>query len=397
MHVIVVGAGLTGLQSALHLLKDSVEVTLIEAARAPCQGASYCAAASINDPEPMPLAPAAGLLARLRAMTGNTTNLVFGSGTAMRHAGFIAAMTAARNPERFEKRREVFATLARESMQLLHADAEREGFVLQESAGTFLVHDTPVTGDGVLTPEAAFEREPALLEASSVAAVTPSEATTWSVSFYAKQLREHLVSRGVRILCNRRVTGLLSDGSRTVGVEAGETIRANAVLIAAGTGAVDLLPDAAYGGVALAPLTRAVFNIELSVDQGRVRRAIKTADGRTIVPLDAFLRLLGRWHLGTPEQCDLDAEYKALWSLGVRLLPHAASWSGGRYLKGTVLSSPDGLPLVGASAYPGLYLNIAGGLHTSDFAPSYARAAADAILGRENALLEELAWTRFSR
>ena len=49
--------------------------------------------------------------------------------------------------------------------------------------------------------------------------------------------------------------------------------------------------------------------------------------------------------------------------MGVKLFPAATDWSQGRYLSHTVLSSPDGLPVAGASGMPGLHLSIAGGIH----------------------------------
>ena len=68
MHVIVVGAGLTGLQSALSLIEKGAEVTLVEALRSPCQGASFSCAGLLGDETPALIAPEAGRLARLRAM-----------------------------------------------------------------------------------------------------------------------------------------------------------------------------------------------------------------------------------------------------------------------------------------------------------------------------------------
>ena len=180
------------------------------------------------------------------------------------------------------------------------------------------------------------------------------------------------------------------------GIDCTTPLEADAGVVTAGLSSPDILPIECYGNVPLAPLTRAVYNVDLIADHRRVRHAVQSDDGRMIVPLDNFLRLIGHWYLGSPEQCDMDAEYQALWAMGVKLLPQAANWSQGRYLNGSVLSSPDGLPIVGASTRPGLYLNIAGGIHGGDFVCAYADATADAVLGHENPLLQPLSWSRFT-
>lgn len=333
MHAAVVGAGLTGLQTALSLVRKGADVTVIEAQRAPCQGASYCAGAVLGDPAPAPIARPAGRLARLKALASNTSELVYGSGAAVRHPSFISAMTAC--------------------------------------------------------------REPALYAATDVGSFSFSRATTWSVSYYAKQLREHLAEAGVKILCSRKATGLISDNGRICGVAADEPVRADAVVVACGTGALEILPEHAYGGVSLAPVTRSVLNVSLSGDACVMRHAVRTPEGRIALPLDTFVRIMGRWHLGAQEHCPVDKEYKALWEMGVKLFPAATDWSQGRYLSHTVLSSPDGLPVAGASGMPGLHLSIAGGIHGADFCTAVADVVSDGVLGRENPFSERLSWRRF--
>lgn len=100
-----------------------------------------------------------------------------------------------------------------------------------------------------------------------------------------------------------------------------------------------------------------------------MRHAVRTPEGRIALPLDTFVRIMGRWHLGAQEHCPVDKEYKALWEMGVKLFPAATDWSQGRYLSHTVLSSPDGLPVAGASGMPGLHLSIA----AASTAPTSAR------------------------
>ena len=206
MHAAVVGAGLTGLQTALSLVRKGADVTVIEAQRAPCQGASYCAGAVLGDPAPAPIARPAGRLARLKALASNTSELVYGSGAAVRHPSFISAMTACREPARCEARDALAAELSEASTSMLRAEAQEHGFILQESAGTIIV--SPEAGEASpATLEDVTAIEPSLYAATDVGSFSFSRATTWSVSYYAKQLREHLAEAGVKILCSRKATG----------------------------------------------------------------------------------------------------------------------------------------------------------------------------------------------
>lgn len=396
MHAAVVGAGLTGLQTALSLVRKGADVTVIEAQRAPCQGASYCAGAVLGDPAPAPIARPAGRLARLKALASNSSELVYCSGTAVRHAGFISAMTACREPARCEARNALAAELSEVSTSMLRAEAQEHGFILQESAGTIIV--SPKADDASpATLEDVTAIEPSLYAATDVGSFSFSRATTWSVSYYAKQLREHLSEAGVKILCSRKATGLISGNGRICGVAADEPVRADAVIVACGTGALEILPEHAYGSVPLAPITRSVLNVSLSGDACVMRHAVRTPEGRIALPLDTFVRIMGRWHLGAQEHCPIDEEYKALWEMGVKLFPTATDWSQGRYLSHTVLSSPDGLPVAGASDMPGLHLSIAGGIHGADFCTAVADVVSDGVLGRENPFSERLSWRRFGR
>ena len=43
-----------------------------------------------------------------------------------------------------------------------------------------------------------------------------------------------------------------------------------------------------------------------------MRHAVRTPEGRIALPLDTFVRIMGRWHLGAQEHCPVDKEYKAL-------------------------------------------------------------------------------------
>jgi D-amino-acid dehydrogenase len=394
MHAIVVGAGLTGLQTAFALHEQGAEVTLVEALSAPCQGASYSCAAMIGEREPELPAPASGGLARFRAHTSSTEGLLYSSGEALRHPGFVNALTALREEKAHAERAALAAKVAEHSSAMLRAIAERCGFELQESAGELTAVEKAEDGEKPVPLETLLPIEPSLYAAQGYAGFIVGRAATWSVSYYAKQLKEYLLERGVTILCGRKATGLLLADGHATGVAAGEPVRGDAVVVTAGLR--DLVPADAYGSVPTAPVNRSLYNVELFASAHRVRHTLRDREGRTAAPLDAFLRLMGRWHLGDPDEETSEKEYKDLWNLGIRLFPEAADWRGGRYLTFSVLSSPDGMPIAGGTKIPGLFLNAAGGMHGADFCAPAADAAACAALGRECELGDALSYKRFA-
>ena len=114
-----------------------------------------------------------------KALASNTSELVYGSGAAVRHPSFISAMTACREPARCEARDALAAELSEASTSMLRAEAQEHGFILQESAGTIIV-----------SPEAG-EASPATLE--DVTAIEPSLYAATDVGSFSILARDHLV------------------------------------------------------------------------------------------------------------------------------------------------------------------------------------------------------------
>lgn len=401
MRVIVVGAGLTGLQTAYALASSpDVSVTLIEALNAPCQGASYSCAAVLGAARPSPIVPAKRRWRRVQAGPGESTGLNYSAGALLRYPRFLAQLNRCRLPDAALPRQKKMAEWAVRSADMLRSSALLSDFELQEGAGTLIIGpaDAAREAEQAKILDHVLDVEPSLFAANDISILACDRATSWSVSYYAKQLKEHLLAGNTDILNARRVTGLTVDNGVCTGVMTADgKIPADAVVVAAGTGATALVPKKLLGGAAVAPITRSLVNVRLRSSAMRIRHAIADRHGRLAAPLDDFLRIMGRWYLGSTDRLtrEIQDEYKSLWDFGVRVFPDLAHWSHARYISQTVLATPDGLPLVGATAMKGLYLNIAGGLHGADFAPVYALAAADAVLGRESGDLAALSVERF--
>ena len=393
MQVVVVGAGVTGLMSAFVLTQRKHQVTVLEARSSPCQEASYSCSGTLGDPTPTLLASPTSDTGHL----GSEAPLVYGSSAFLKHPHFIRKLLQNKDAALYASRLALFQELSVLSTDQYRQFCAQEGFTLQESAGTLLATRAshPHEGPSSAPLEQWLQIEPALYAVSPQTHWQFSRATSWSISYFAKQLKEWLLEHGVNLLSNQAVTDFIVEGERAVGVKtATQTLHADAIVVAAGLGSTPFLKRLKLK-CPLVTLTRCFSNTLLLNDTPRLRHAVKDTEGYHLAPLDDFLRIQGRWFLGDETEFDRENEYKALWETAMYFVPELAQWNNTRYLSQKVLSTPDGLALVGASPVLGVYLNMAGGIHGADYAPVYAQTLADAIEGNDSPYLSALSPMRF--
>ena len=396
MHILVVGAGLMGLTASLKLIQNGHQVTLIEALSSACQKASYSSAGYMGLTTPHLMGEPADRLTRVGARRHSNEGLIYGSREALKYLSFVNELAKERRPERIERRRAVREAIAQNASLKLRQEAEHLQFDCQESAGSFVINPRD-PGEHPVTLETVLPIEPSLYAAQNVERLLIQRSATWSSSYYARQLKDYLVSHGVTLLVHHPVKGLIRQDGRFVGVatEKGNVI-GEAVVLANGLELLDLLPTEAAKHLILAPITRSVLNLKLAGEATQPRHSFEDNEGRVIAPLGDFVRLMGRWLLGHVDELKLDDEYKALWSMGIALLPEAADWSKGQYLAQSVLTTPDGLALAGATNCPGLYLHSAGGWHGADFSSVSSEVLAASIDQKPHPLSEAFNPCRFA-
>ncbi len=385
MQVLVVGAGITGLMTAYALFSRGIRVTLLEGRPSPCQGASYSCSGLIGDAEP-------------QLLSSPNTSLVYGAGLVFQHPIFAHLMKKSRSEEHAAELNRLTKIFSDASIAWLRQHSESEGFLLQESAGTLIAQSdqNKTTSEHEEIPlDMWLQVEPSLYGVKPGTSFQVSRSVSWSISYFAKQLKEWLLEHEVPILNNQLVTDFVISEGRCRGVKtATETFKADAVVIASGLGAQALL-KAAKIKFPMLPLTRCVLNTTLFGDAMRIRHAIIDPDGFLLSPLEDFLRVQGRWYLGLEDDFDRDAEYRALWEAGMKYFPEIGDWKNARYFSQSVLTTPDSLGVVGESGIPGLWLNVAGGIHGADFAPYYADTLAQLLRGETPEHAQALSIERF--
>ncbi len=321
---VVVGGGIIGSAVAFRLAQDKLRVALLDV-QIPGREASWAAAGMLSPApdcsEAIPLVP-------------------FGRASLALYPEFIAELedlTGRQTGYRREGTIEV----------LFSSGAERELSTL------IALHRGLGLKAEPLPVEEARRMEPALGREARAAVLLPDEASLDNRALTGAVLAAAAAS-GVEVLANTRVTRLLREGSRCVGVMAeSETISAGHVVLAAGafSGGIE--------GVAPAVTIRPVRGqmVALSNSAARLRRVLRSDHGY-IVPRDdaAPQRLVAGSTLEDAgfDKCVTPRGLEQIFSAVQELAPGLAAsevvetWSGLRP------DTPDHLPLLGPGELEGL-------------------------------------------
>ncbi len=404
MHVCVLGAGVVGLATAWALSEAGCEVTIIDGASGPGQGASAGNGAQLSYNFVAPLASPDTLL-HLPAMLLEPNGplrikprldldfLRWG-------VGFLRASTGRMVRETTAAQLALAALSQRETMAV-----ERDAAIgfYRKVAGKLVVYRHPATfatarrqaeaqrGIGaaqmVLDPAACLAQEPGLrIRAADLqgGVFTPSEELGDCAAFcdrLAGRLRER---NSVTFIWDARVTPVLRDG-QLVAVQAGaREIGADHFVLSLGSGARDFakacgfyLPIQAMKGYSITVRPRN--------PAGELRHSVTDADRKIVfAPLahesGAVIRVAGNADfVGEDRGVDpvrLEAIRKgAREALDVDLESDPLGWAGLRPI------TPDSRPIIGASPVAGLFLNTGHGGLGWTLACGSARLATELLLG----------------
>lgn len=396
-HIIVIGGGVVGLASAWWLLEAGHEVTLLERAPDVGSGASYGNGGQLSYRYVAPLADAGIPLKAFKWLFQADGPLRFRPEADLRQyrwlASFLAHCRADVNRRTTAKLLEL-GELSRRAMASLSLVVPPERFGWRD-AGKLVVFRTRAAFDvaaarpgagQIWSPEECTAHEPALGAAQHLLAggiYNPGEAVADCHAFcvaLAERLGEHPRFRGV---VNSTALGLRAERGRITGIDTvGGLVTADAYVLAAGIQSRSLadtvgiyLPLYPLKGYSLsAPIRQDDIAPEISVTD--FERKVLYARIGDRLRVAAMVDMVG-------EDVSLDAKRVAgLTRLVRETMPRAADYSQVSAWAGLRPATPGSAPIIGATRYDNLWLNVGHGPLGFTFACGSAAVLADLVQGK---------------
>jgi D-amino-acid dehydrogenase len=398
--VIVIGGGVIGLTSAWWLLEAGYGVTLVERETVVGSAASFRNGGQLSYRYVSPLADQGVPLKAIQWMFDENGPLHFRPEADLRQwrwlAQFLANCNVAANRKTTAKLLEL-GDLSRRAMGELELTIGLDEFSWR-AAGKMVVYrskkvfDAAVARPGsedarhVLSPAECVEREPALAAMLPVLAggvFNKGEAVGDCHAFcqaLASRLKAHPRFRG---MMNREARRFVVEQGNVMGLETDAGIlTADAYVLAAGIQSRDLaasadiyLPLYPLKGYSLTAPIRAtdrapeisITDFERKVLYARIGDSLRVA---------AMVDMVG-------EDASIDPKRIASLTRQVReTMPHAADYDRISPWAGLRPSTPDSAPIIGATRYPNLWLNVGQGPLGFTFACGSAKLLAGCVSGK---------------
>ena len=423
MKVVVLGAGLLGVTSAYYLQQLGHEVTVLDRQAAPAAETSFANGGQISvshaEPWANPSAPFkvlqwlsredAPLLFRLRA---DTRQWLWG-------LQFLRECTVARTRRNIEQivklglySREMLQALRRETG--IAYDHRTQGilhfYTSQKEFDAALKPAELMRELGcerrVVSPEEAVRIEPALahIRERLAGATYTAEDESGDANLFAREVVRLCHDRGVRFLMSHTVTALRVAGAKIDHVEATneegrfQRICGDAFVLALGS--VSPL-FAAPLGIRLPIYPAKGYSATLDLARDALAPTVSLMDVATKI---VYSRLGDRLRVaGTGEFAGYDTgidprRSRALVQSALDLFPRLGTGDDASFWAGLRPSTPDGVPIIGASRFANLILNTGHGTLGWTLACGSARIVADLIDGRTPAIdLAGMGAERFAR
>jgi D-amino-acid dehydrogenase len=407
MQVVVLGAGVIGTSSAWYLSQAGHDVLVVDRQAEPGLEASFANGGQISVSHPEPWANPTAPLDILRWLGREDSPLLFRPhadleqwlwglrflfeclpGRTRRNMEATFALALYSREQLHELRRSTGIQYEGQARGILHLYEKRHDFERARAQVEFLrARGFAAT---LKSPAECVAIEPALAHAISRfagGAYAPSDESG-DARLFTKNLSDLCAARGVRFRFNvsvKRIETVRGRVGRIViddesGIE--ESLRADAYVVAL----------ASYSPLLLRPINVRVpvypvkgYSITLPLGPDDEAPHISLTDhARKIVltRLDQRLRVAGTAELDGYNTEINEFRCKALVKRTFELFPRAGRPEDAQFWTGLRPATPDNLPLIGRTRYPGLYLNTGHGTLGWTQACGSGRALADIVDGR---------------
>lgn len=376
MHVIVIGAGVTGTSCAHRLLENGHQVTLIESASSPNQGCSFGMAGFMGPLSASMLCSPFKGNAGLASIFAKTRRL--GWDVSIGHMKFLRALANARSADKWQANRKALVELARYSVALTEFTARMENIGFEQNYGLLKIYTNeqewetahkeqavPVAGEW-LSAEETIRLDPSLENVPKpfLGSLYMPQELTGNGSFFSKQLQiQNVADKKLTMMYHTTVKSLIKETDTIVGVQTDKgPIKADVVVLSNNLGAKSLLEG--HLNIPSQMLTGWTITAKVDPVNVPVKYALSFENKDIeVTKLGNRLRVCGRYWLGELTHDMTDKIIEEMYESVCKLLPMSAAWPESTNWMGQTLVHPDSLPSCGATNIKGLYLNIGHGLN----------------------------------
>lgn len=384
MHVMVLGAGITGVTTAWYLKQAGFEVSVVDRQSAAGQETSFANGGQVSVSHPEPWAnPSAPLLA-LRWLGRHDAPLRFRPRASVSQWRWAMSFLRECLPWRARHNTEAIAALAVHSQRQLHHvratagiadayDARQQGILhLFFNPAEFhhaphraaLLHRFGIEAE-VCSPAQCLAIEPALaaLAPTLAGALHAPGDETGDAMLFARALAQVLARDGVKFYYDTPIDRLTVAGTAIVGVEARDPQGRRGAL----TADAYVLCLGSFSPLMVRPLGERLpiypvkgYSVTAPVvDQARAPQVSLTDESRRIVcsRLGERLRIAGTAELNGYDQSIDPARGNSILEWVQTRLPGAIDPTQAQLWTGLRPATPGNLPLIGKSRYAGLWYN----------------------------------------
>ncbi|WP_414474821.1 D-amino acid dehydrogenase [Microvirga sp. M2] len=404
MRIIVIGAGIIGLTTAYYLSHEGHSVTVVDSGEGAGQRTSKANGAQLSYSFVSPLADP-GILPKLPSwLLDRNSPLSFRLKADVEQWRWLFAFLKACRASKAQRTTAELLQLGMYSRELVHELVQKERPSFQfESSGKLLVYQDAKSFAGaqaqmayqaslgcsqtLLTPRECLEREPALEAIGGTIAggiFTPTEDAGDCLQLCVEL--ERIMRSGpkpVTFLYRTTVENLRGEGGRIVGLHTSQgDITADDYVIANGIGAQRLARQVGINPYVY-PLKGYSLTYELGPDSQAPRTSVSDLRNKVVYArLGNRLRVAGMVDIGDTTASIAPHRIASLRENVRTFLPHLnpagepEAWAGLRPAR------PDGKPIIGATRFRNLWLNVGHGALGFTLAAGSAGLLADQIAGR---------------
>lgn len=395
--VLVLGAGIVGICTALYLQRDGHQVTLLDQAE-PGLGCSFGNGGMIQCSSVVPTAAFSQLRHVPRMLLDPDQPLVIRWQYLPRLLPFLWRFLQAARPEQVEKSARALASIIPgafdDYLPLLKAaniesSVRRHGelYVYESDrayAGGTLAHDIRRSQNVEVQDIALndlYDMEPALARIFRHAVFLPNSYQTDNPYDFTAALARHFVANGGRFVKDQ-VQALAALPSGQLGVvTTQQTYRPGKTILALGVDSGRLLRDL---GIHVALEAERGYHLMLEQPGVTLNHSVISGDYKFgLLPMRNAVRLAGTAEFASATATPDYSRAQRLWPLAQRIVPQLSGAANRTEWMGCRPSTPDSLPVIGqAPGVPSLYLAFGHGHSGLTLAASTGRIIADLLAGR---------------